>query len=149
MVTFVGTQSDFGKAVQELVELEYDVVEAYEAAINRLENKRYKSQLEKFRNDLKRHIQDFSKLLALHDIEAPKGPSMGKQWLEKGKVLLANIVSDNAILRAMKSNEEDACKAYERLHNHEGKWREAESLLLHCMDDERQHSAWLTSALKA
>jgi rubrerythrin len=71
MVTFVGTQSDFGKAVQELVELEYDVIEAYDAAINRVENSQYKSQLEKFRNDLRRHIDDFSKLLTKYKMDVP------------------------------------------------------------------------------
>lgn len=42
MVTLVGMQDDFGTTLKDLVELEYDAVEAYEAAINRLDNKEYK-----------------------------------------------------------------------------------------------------------
>ena len=36
MTTLVGTQTKFVKAVRELVELDFDALEAYNAAINRL-----------------------------------------------------------------------------------------------------------------
>ena len=38
MTTLVGTQKNFAS---ELIELDYDAIEAYKAAINRLENKRF------------------------------------------------------------------------------------------------------------
>jgi len=38
MATFVGTQTSYVDAIKELVRIEYDALEGYEAAINRLEN---------------------------------------------------------------------------------------------------------------
>ncbi len=38
MSTLVGTQDSFAKALCSLIELDFDMIEAYEAAINRLEN---------------------------------------------------------------------------------------------------------------
>ena len=38
MVTMVGKQKSFIEAVKELVELDYDILGAYEAAIDKLEN---------------------------------------------------------------------------------------------------------------
>ena len=42
MATMVGTQKSFTEAIKELVELDYDALGAYEAAINNLENPEYK-----------------------------------------------------------------------------------------------------------
>ncbi|MBL0942527.1 MAG: DUF2383 domain-containing protein, partial [Alphaproteobacteria bacterium] len=75
MVTLVGTQEDFEVALKELLELDYDAVEAYEAAINRLENQEYKTQLNTFKNDHERHIKEISALLKKHNIAPTKGPS--------------------------------------------------------------------------
>lgn len=58
MVTFVGTQNSFVEALQCLIELDYNAVEAYQTAIDRLESKVYKSQLEELCDDHKRHIED-------------------------------------------------------------------------------------------
>ena len=38
MVTMVGMQKDFGDAMKELLELEYDALAAYDESIERLEN---------------------------------------------------------------------------------------------------------------
>ena len=43
MATLVGTQTKFVDALKELAELDHDAIEAYEAAINRLENEFYKT----------------------------------------------------------------------------------------------------------
>lgn len=49
MSTAVGKQEDFSSALIELVELDYDAVEAYEAALKRLEDEKYRNMLEKFK----------------------------------------------------------------------------------------------------
>ena len=42
MATMVGTQESFIKAIQELVELDYDAIGAYESAIKNLDKLEYK-----------------------------------------------------------------------------------------------------------
>jgi len=146
MVTLVGMQGNFESALKELVELDYDAIEAYEAAINRLENGRYKDVLNGFKADHQRHVTDLSGLLKKHNQEPPTGPSIGKQWLTKGKVVLANLVGDDAILAAMSSNEDDTNTAYERMNERLDKWEDAVEILKRGLTDEKRHKAWLAGS---
>ena len=145
MTTFVGMQGNFVKALKELVELDYDAVEAYEAAINRLGEATYIEKLKEFKEDHLRHIEELSGLLKDHNEEPPTGPSLAKQWLTKGKVILANLVGDDATLSAMSSNETDTNKAYERMQDYQDIWEEAVDILKRGLEDERRHKAWLDS----
>lgn len=146
MVTLVGTQTDFAEAIKELIELDFDAVEAYEAAIHRLDNQDYKDKLADFKKDHQRHTQELTQLLEKRNIsDIPTGPSAVKQWLTKGKVVLANIVGDAAVLAAMSSNEVDTNTAYERMNTREDVWEEAKSTLKRGLEDEKRHKTWLES----
>ena len=144
MTTMVGKQNDFTKALQELLELDYDAIEAYEAAITKLENNEFKSKLSDFKMDHQTHVTAISSLLRSHDIQVPTGPS-AKQWLTKGKVFLGGLVGDKAILAAMLTNEEDTNTAYNRMVTHPGIWSEAVSILENGLQDEKRHKDWLES----
>lgn len=145
MTTLVGIQDNFVTALQELVELDFDAAEAYLAAINRLDNLVYRTKLQEFREDHLRHIRELTELLQRHGEDAPTGPSAVKQWLTKGKVVLADLAGDHAILAAMKSNEDDTNTAYERMVAHKNKWLDAEDTLQRGLSDERRHREWLES----
>ena len=145
MATFVGTQDNFTASLQALVEFEYDVIEAYEAAIHRLEDGMYRLELEAFKDDHERHIEELSAILKKRNEKVPTGPS-SKQWLTKGKVALANILGDRAILIAMSSNEDDSILAYERMVERMMEvveWEDAKDPLNRGLADERRHKAWL------
>lgn len=143
MTTFVGTQTKFGDAVNSLIELEYNALEAYQAAINRVHNLDYKAKLEEFAGDHKRHIHELSKLAEKHGQQPPHEPSLGKQWLAKGKVVIANLMGDETVLQAMLSNEGDTVTAYERMNKRTDKWDDAEDLIQSFLEDERKHRSWL------
>ena len=147
MVTMVGMQDDFGLALKDLLELEYDAVEAYEAAIKRLDNEEYKMSVTSFTQDHKRHIQEVSELLKKHTVTPPSGPSLVKQWITKGKVILGNIVGDRSILMALRSNEIDTNAAYERLKIHEHIWPDAREMISRGLLDEHRHKKWLETVL--
>lgn len=147
MVTFVGTQKDFAEALKEVVELDYAAADAYEAAIERLENTAYQAKLREFKKDHERHIEEISALLKKNKHEAPQKGDTAKEILTTGKVILANMVGDNTILQAMKSNEMDTNTAYERLEAHEGKWPEAKDIIHKSLQDEKRHKAWLENTI--
>ncbi|MFC3909190.1 DUF2383 domain-containing protein [Legionella dresdenensis] len=147
MTTFVGNQEQFHDALYELCELDYDAAEAYEAAINRINNEYYKTRLAAFKQDHLRHIEEITNLLERHNLKAPAGPGP-KQILTEGKVVFANIFGDSAILKAMLSNEIDTNIAYERLNNRQDKWIDAEDILLRGLHDEKRHKAWIEEALR-
>jgi len=147
MVTFVGTQESFADALKELVELEYAALEAYETAIDRLDNPTYQAKLKEFMQDHERHIKELSMLLENNKQEVPKKSALGKKLLTTGKVLLANMVGDNTILQAMKSNEIDTNTAYENMDKRKDKWPDANDIIKRGFQDERRHQAWLESTL--
>ncbi|OJU72820.1 MAG: rubrerythrin family protein [Alphaproteobacteria bacterium 40-19] len=142
MTTFVGSQELFLDAVNSLIELDYDAVEAYEAAINRIDNPDYRSRLTEFKEDHQRHITELSELVRQHGNTPASGPSM-KQWLTKGKVVLANIIGDKAILKAMLDNEQDTCAAYQAMSERSDQWEDAKDLLKNGLRDEKKHKAWI------
>ncbi len=142
MVTFVGTQTNIADAVKSLVELDYDAVEAYETAISRLENLQFKSMLLGFCDDHKRHIRELSAVLRTNAEEPPTAPS-AKKWLAQGKVILANLLGDTAILKAMLSNEIDTNTAYEKMANRDDLWDELIDIIKRGLTDERKHKKWM------
>lgn len=143
MVTLVGTQANFEDVLKELIELDYDAVEAYEAAINKIESLEYKEKMRLFKADHERHIQDLSSLLKQHNVEPPIEASLGKQWLAKGKVVLANLLGDITILKAMVSNEIDTNTAYENVLSHDDIWSDSIEIIKKGLEDEKRHKAWL------
>jgi len=147
MVTFVGTQNNFGDALKELIELDYAAVDAYEAAIERLENREYAEKLTEFKEDHERHIKEISALLQKNNLDVPEKKLIGKQLLTTGKVLIANMVGDNTILHAMKSNEVDTNTAYETMHGRTDKWPDSEDIINRGLQDEKRHKAWLESTV--
>ena len=147
MVTAVGIQSEVLKAFKELCELDYDAVEAYNKAIEKIENTDYKAKLTEFKHDHQRHIQEITKALIQQGEEAPKGPS-AKQWLTKGKVVLADLIGDKTILAAMLTNEMDTNTAYERMTKRDDLWAGAAAIVQAGFADEKRHKAWIESVLK-
>ncbi|MDF3046983.1 MAG: hypothetical protein K0R73_101 [Candidatus Midichloriaceae bacterium] len=143
MTTFVGTQANFIDAIKDLIELDYDAVEAYEVAINRLNNEEYKAKLKEFTDDHRRHIEELSDLIEKHGGTAPTGPSMVKQWITKGKVVVADIMGDEMILAAMLDNERDTNTAYEKIDGRNDQWPDGEGIIKRGLEDERRHKAWL------
>jgi predicted outer membrane protein len=148
MVTTVGIQTDFTAALKDLVELDFDAIEAYEVAINKIENTTYKTQLAAFKADHERHTRELAAVLKTHGEAAPTGPS-AKQWLTKGKVAMGSLIGDNAILAAMKSNEGDTNTAYERVSSHKQIWPSAIEIIERGLADEKRHKAWLESVLSS
>ncbi|WP_032114155.1 DUF2383 domain-containing protein [Candidatus Paracaedibacter symbiosus] len=149
MVTLVGTQGSFVDALKELIELEFDAIEAYETAITRLQNEKYKTTLTEFKGDHGRHVKELRGLLIQHDIVPPTGPSMGKHWITKGKVVIANLTGgDEAILLAMKSNEMDTNTAYRRMNERLDIWDDAKDIIERGLEDEIGHKKWLEDHFK-
>jgi rubrerythrin len=131
--------------VQDLVQLDKAAIEAYSAAIERIENVEYKQQLTSFREDHVEHTRALGTWLRAHQEDAPQSGGL-KETLTTGKVALAGLMGDKQILMAMKTNEDDTNTAYERAVNH----REAGGIRATFeknLGDERRHRSWMESVL--
>jgi uncharacterized protein (TIGR02284 family) len=135
--------------LNDVIAIDYDAIEAYEAAIERLENTAFQQQLGAFKADHERHVRDLSDCVTMLGGEARTEPDI-KRILTKGKVVLANLSGDKAILQAMKSNEDQTNKTYEEAvqrysNNAPSQVQEA---LRRGLEDERRHRDWIMQALQ-
>jgi uncharacterized protein (TIGR02284 family) len=148
MATMVGKEKDLAKLLCDLITLDLDAIEAYEAAIARLSTVIDRDQLGRFMEDHKRHVQDLSALVRSFGEEPPDEADF-KRILTKGKVVLASLVDDETILRAMKSNEDDTNQAYERATARLDIPQGILVVLRTNLADERRHRAWIEQRLDA
>lgn len=146
MATMVGTQKNLAKLLNALIELDFDAIEAYRAAIDKLENAGDKSQLQSFMADHQRHVTDLQPLVVGLG-EKPAEKADVKAVLTKGKVVLAGIAGDHAILMAMKTNEDDTNTAYERACARDDLPADIRSILVRNLSDERRHRAYIEARL--
>lgn len=130
------------KTLKKLVHLDYDAIEAYDAAIERLEDPGSKKALREFRQDHARHTENLGAILRNLNEEVPSGPDM-KRMLTEGKVVIAGLGGDKAVLRAMQANEKVTNTAYEKALQATGTDAATQDTLRHNLEDERRHKAWI------
>lgn len=136
------------KELNKLINLDYDAIAAYEAAIERLNNAEYRERLREFKGDHQRHIHNLEVCVAKFGGK-PAASGDIKKVLTKGKVILGQINHDTGILEAMKSNEDQTNRLYEEGLQKLEDEPEVAGLLLRNLEDERRHRAWLVSTLDA
>lgn len=134
------------KLLKELVHLDYDAIEAYEAAIDRLDNAEFRSQLAEYCDDHRRHTENLGRHLAELGEEPPSGPDL-KRILTEGKVVIAGLAGDKAVLTAMLANEQVTNKTYEEALEHADASPEVRATLAGNLEDERRHRAWLKATV--
>lgn len=132
--------------LNDLIQLDHDAIEAYEAAIERLEAPQFKEQLASFKGDHERHTANLgAKVSELGG--SPKQRPDAMKVLTKGKVVIAGLVGDKAILTAMKANEEVTNKTYEHVLKAIDGRPDVEQVVAGNLEDERRHKAWIDSTL--
>lgn len=146
MATFAGNQPDLGDMLHSLIELDFDAIEAYQTAIDRVDDAQVRVALEDFRSDHVRHVHELSRELSELGREPPAGPNL-KSVLTQGKVVLATISGDKGILRAMRSNEKETNRAYEKATERADLSTDLAVKLSNNLADERRHLNWIEDQL--
>ncbi len=146
MATMVGNEKDTLSLFHSLAELDYDAIEAYDAAIERVDSAMDRQMLSQFRADHLRHVSELSGAIRQMGGTPPTQGDI-KRVLTKGKVVLMGLAGDRAVLQAMKSNEEDTNTAYERavVRNIPSHYL---AIVERGLDDERKHRAWLVQRIR-
>jgi uncharacterized protein (TIGR02284 family) len=147
MATQIGSEKDIVSLLNDLTALDYDAIEAYEAAIARLGDQRDKDQLRLFMGDHQRHTVDLADYVSKYGSK-PVTKGDFKRVLTKGKVVLAALAGDKAVLEAMKSNEDDTNAAYERAGARQGLPASIRETLNRSLADERRHRAWIEQRIQ-
>jgi len=147
MATLLGTQTDLNELLKKLMQLDFDALEAYDSAIRLLRNEEYRARFGSFRDDHLRHTIELGKVLRDSGREPPHGGDL-KRVLTQGKVLLAGLSGDRAVLKAMKANEDDTTQAYERAVSNDVVPARMRDVLRACLADERRHRAYIEEELE-
>jgi rubrerythrin len=147
MVTMVGNEADIKDLVRNLLYLEHDAIAAYDSCTQRLESRELASQMAAFKEDHLQHVRVLTEIALELGIKAPIEGDL-KQMLTTGKIALADLMGDRAILKAMKTNEDDTVTAYERAARHEGAIPATKAFFLTAHQDEEKHRAWMDSAAR-
>ena len=98
--------------------------------------------LQTFLDDHRRHIERLAELVRQAG-NRPVDHADLRRILTKGKVVVGGLMGEEAVLRAMASNEEVTNEAYEKIGSPRDLPSETRLLLAHCLDDERRHREWL------
>lgn len=146
MVTMVGKQKNKEDLVSSLLNLEHDAIEAYDATIKRLKAPDLVQQISAFKQDHLRHIEELARFAGEYGIDMPDGTM--KSILTKGKIVIADMGGDDAILGAMKTNEFDTVSAYENALENDYLSPALRQCCEHCLADEIRHRDWMDQMSK-
>ncbi|CAN7685554.1 DUF892 family protein [Rhizobium sp. LjRoot30] len=144
MVTMVGNEGSIEKLVKDLLYVEHDAIAAYDSCIERLDDKTLSAKVAEFKQDHLQHVATLTEMARELGIDAPTEGNM-KQMLTTGKIALADLMGDSAILKAMKTNEDDTVTAYERASRHEDAIPESKAFFMKARQDEERHRAWMST----
>lgn len=133
------------KNLNDLIELDYDAIAAYQQAIDRIDTDAYKTKLSEFLDDHQRHVEELSSLVK-NEGGDPSKEGDAKKVLTQGKVVLADMAGDKAILKAMKTNEEQTTTKYQKAVD-DGYSQEVQTVLEKGLADERRHKAWIEETI--
>lgn len=148
MATTVGTEGDIKGLVTDLIYLERDAIAAYESCIQKLSDPALSGQIARFREDHLQHLDVLNEMARETGADAPAEGDM-KQMMTTGKIALANLMGDGAILKAMKTNEDDTVTAYERASAHRDAIPKSRSFFEKALADERRHREWMQRTAEA
>jgi uncharacterized protein (TIGR02284 family) len=148
MATLIGTEAKFETMLADLIRLDFDAAAAYQSAIDRLDKETSRAAMRRFKADHRRHTREIGACLRDRGHQPPKAGDM-KQWLTTGKVVVAGVIGDDAIIAAMRTNEDDTVTAYDRAVKHPDCPDEVLRILKSAQRDEHRHRDWMVRALKS
>lgn len=148
MNTLVGTEQDFNDAVVDLLELEYDVIGAYQLAAKKMFHPEYKPKMKEFLLGHQRRVNEIKGFYATKLADMPGNGDFVKGTMAKMKVTIGDITgSDINILKAMFDNEMDANTAYKLVVAHPGLPNDAQSIFAKAYQDEKKCKRWLETTI--
>lgn len=133
--------------LEHLVALDYDAIEAYQAALEHVDDDSLRGALEDFKRDHERHIAELRPVVAGMGGEAPDSRDF-QGMLNKGKVTLAELAGDAAVLKAVHSSAEKAHEAYAHAAGQPELPDEVHEILARSREDEHRHREWLAAKLR-
>ena len=132
--------------LNDLIMLDYDAIKAYQAAIDRISVPSIKAELESFRKDHERHVQNLS-----HEVRKLGGTPAQRRDLKgpflQGFTAIMAMMGVEEALRAMKTNEQLTNRTYAHALN-EVLPEDCRVVVEANYQDEQRHLAYVEAALR-
>jgi rubrerythrin len=132
--------------LNDLLRLDHDAVQAYTLAIRLLEHPDYKRQLEEFRADHQRHIDELSQLIRSRDGVPLDLPHLPSGAFKLAVQALGAAGGDRAVLLAFKANERQVRDKYRRSARNVHP-ADVTFVLARGAEDEARHYEWALETL--
>jgi uncharacterized protein (TIGR02284 family) len=132
--------------LNDLIALDIDAINAYQAAISRMSVPLLKEQLLQFQQDHERHVKDLSGYVTNLGGKPREKPDL-KGFFIKGFTAVTSMMGDEAALIAMRGNEQLTTRTYKNALGHN--WTtEIRATIESNFADEQRHLAFILEALK-
>ena len=132
--------------LNDLIRFDYDAIGAYDEAIAGIHEPTIRDQITRFRGDHERHVTELSAIVRRLGGDPPERPG-ARGILRKTLTKVAGLVGTEAVLRAMKSNEEVLNKQYGNRANLEFP-RDIQAQVQKNLADEQRHLSWIEQCLQ-
>jgi uncharacterized protein (TIGR02284 family) len=133
--------------LNELIRFDFDVIGAYDSAINDIKEAAVREPLVQFRGDHQRHVQNLTAIvqrLGGTPVDAPGFKGMVRKTMTKA----AGLGGTELTLKAMRSNEEVLNKTYAH-HLSLDFPDDVKQVIRANYGDEQRHLAWVEQALQS
>lgn len=141
------TRASLDLRLRSLVDQELDAVEAFGTAVACTKSTALNAMLSALRDQHAMHAAELGARLCEVGGELPKGPDL-KRVLNQGKVVMACLKSDGAMLATLKASEDEARASYERGAEDDAMPPPVRALLRSYLTDEQHYAASLEHALE-
>jgi hypothetical protein len=141
------SQSTLLAGLNDLLQLDYDAVQAYTLAIESLSEERHQRSLIRYRGDHQRHTVELSRLIRRLGGEPLDLPHLPSGAFKLAVQAAGAAGGDRAVLLAFKSNDRQVRDKYRRAAEARHAPEVAEILCQNAEDEER-HYAWVSEVLE-
>jgi len=107
------SDSEVGKKLVALAQLDIDAVRAYSQAIEKIDVQEIRGRLENFRSDHERHIRDLAPCITQYGEKPPEHSPDLKGFFIEGMTALRSVTGTEGALKAMRMNEQLTNARYE------------------------------------
>jgi hypothetical protein len=148
MTTVKEPGTSLAEIVSELILLERDATAAYVRILPRLQSGPASEKISCFVETRQRRLAELTKMSFMLRSAVPD-ESAATHYLPTGRITVAGLDGDAAILEAMQAGENETVTAYERASGHPDAAPKCQAMFERCLRDALQHRAWVENAASA
>lgn len=145
--THAASREEILEGLNDLLQLDHDAIGAYQAAIEKLEDRDHASQISGFLRDHERHVRELNAMITSMG-GTPANEPHATGTLKKALQNLGGMAGDKGVLMAFRTNELQVRTKYDSYASKANHWgADAKRLVDRNALDEERHYRWVADTL--